>query len=152
MRPPTSTRPEVGLTIPATQAQQRRLAGAVAADEADRLAGLDRERDVAQRPDVGAPVPLRANEQILERAALARVDAEAPRGVLDEDLSGSHAGDGTDRCRRTISASVRTKAGSSFGISIRASVQAELARELDGPRRRGPSGSRGGRRRSRPGR
>ena len=32
-----------GLDDPGDQAQQRRLAGAVAADKADRLAGLDRE-------------------------------------------------------------------------------------------------------------
>src|SRR3954471_21089037 len=32
------------------QLEQRRLAGAVGADDADRLAGLDVERDVAQRP------------------------------------------------------------------------------------------------------
>ena len=34
------------------QPQQRRLAGAVAPDEPDRLARLDREGDVAQRPDL----------------------------------------------------------------------------------------------------
>ena len=38
---------------PGDQAEQRRLARAVAADQADRLARLDRERDVPERPDLG---------------------------------------------------------------------------------------------------
>ena len=93
------------------QAQQRRLAGPVAADEADRAAGLDRERDVAQRDDVGAAHAAARDEQILERAVLARIDAEAARGVLDDDLSGPHAGDGTPSARRTMPASVADERG-----------------------------------------
>ena len=42
------------------QPQQRRLAGAVAADEADRSARLDGEGDVAQRPHVARPARGRA--------------------------------------------------------------------------------------------
>ena len=38
--------------MPGDEPQQRRLAGAVAADEPDRLARLGLERDVPQRPHV----------------------------------------------------------------------------------------------------
>ena len=41
------------LDDPGDQAEERRLARAVAADQPDRLAGLDRERDVVERPDLG---------------------------------------------------------------------------------------------------
>src|SRR6185312_6783006 len=102
--------------------EQRRLARAVAPDEPDGAARLDREGDVAERPDVGAArVPPR-EEEILQRTALARVDAKAPCRMLDGDLARSHAADGTPSSRRTIVASVRTNAASSFGISIRSSA------------------------------
>src|SRR4029079_9367707 len=79
-------------------------------------------RDVAERPDLGAPrLPAREHE-VLQRATLTRVHAKAARRVLYEDLTGRHAVDGTASVRRTIPASVRTKAGSSFGISIRSSL------------------------------
>src|SRR5206468_3685098 len=74
------------LDDPGEQSKQRRLARAVAADEPDRAARLDPERDVAQRPDVGAAHAAARDEQVLQRAVLARVDAEATRRVLDEDL------------------------------------------------------------------
>src|SRR5262249_31682385 len=97
------------------EAQQRRLARSVAADEADGASRLAGDRAVAERPPVGASrVPAREQE-VLERPILARVDAEAPRGVLDVDLAASHAGDGTASTRWTIPASVATNAGSSFG-------------------------------------
>ena len=131
MRPPTATRPDVGLMIPREQAQQRRLAGAVAADEADRAARLDRERDVAQRPDVRAA----------RRGRARRTDPSA-RGSRADRRGSCRAA-----CSTTISPGLTrltvpavlaarsrrasaTNAGSSFGISIRASSQAELARAL----------------------
>src|SRR5207244_73266 len=40
---------------PGDQAEQRRLPGAVSPDQADRVARLDRERDVAQRPHLRRP-------------------------------------------------------------------------------------------------
>ena len=78
------------LDDPGDQAQQRRLAGAVPADEPDRLARLDRERDVAQRQDVarlGAPAE---HEQLLQASRLVRPDAEAARDPLDADLPRLH--------------------------------------------------------------
>src|SRR5581483_6390524 len=104
------------LDDPGEQSEERRLAGPVAPDEPDRAPRLDGEGDVAQRPDVGAAGPSPRDDEILERAALARVDAEAARGMLDVDLAGSHG-----RALVTMAASVRTNAGSAFGISIRSS-------------------------------
>ena len=76
--------------IPAISAEQRRLARAVAPDEPDRLAARDRERDVAQRPDVGRLRLPALDEEILERSRLAGMDAEAPRDAVDADLAEPH--------------------------------------------------------------
>ena len=45
------TRPSVGSVMRRQDLEQRALAGAVAADDADDFAGLHLERDVAQRPE-----------------------------------------------------------------------------------------------------
>src|SRR3954454_10381342 len=116
--PPAGDAPARRLDDPREEPEERRLARSVPADEPDGAARLDVERDVAKRPDVRA-ARLPAEEEILQRAALARVDTEAPRGVLDRDLAGRHAGDGTDSSRRTIVASASTNGSSSFGISMR---------------------------------
>src|SRR4029079_2601527 len=57
---------------PCDQAQQRRLAGAVAADEADRRSRLDLEGHVLQRPDVVGPPRLRAQDRLPPRGVSAR--------------------------------------------------------------------------------
>ena len=108
------------LDDPRDEAQQRRLAGAVAADEADGVARLGRERDVAQRLHVARTAPAARDEEVLERALRLRVDAEGPRDAVDDDPAGRHVA-AADKLPRTMSASVRTKRGSSFGISIRSS-------------------------------
>jgi hypothetical protein len=107
------------LDDPREEPQERRLAGAVAADEPDGTPGLDVERDVTERPHVRAACMPPREQEILQRTALARIDAEAPRRVVDRDLAGPHAGDGTDSTPRTIFASVWTKGTSSFGMSMR---------------------------------
>ena len=45
---------------PGEDLEQRALAGAVGPDDAQRLAVRDRERDVAQRPEVGVAVAAHA--------------------------------------------------------------------------------------------
>ena len=108
------------LDDPGEQAEERRLAGAVPPDEPDGVPRLDVEADVLERlhlPRLRAP----ADHELLQGARLLRVDPETPRGALDPDLSRSHALDATGSARRTIPANTRTKAGSSFGISIRSS-------------------------------
>jgi hypothetical protein len=62
---------------PGEQPQQGRLAGAVAADEAHRLAAPDLERHVPERPDVGRLGAAAQDEELLQRPRLARVHAEA---------------------------------------------------------------------------
>ena len=97
-RPPTATRPSRGLDDPGDQAEQRRLAGAVAADEPHRLAGLDRERDVLEREHVARLGAAAEHEQLLQAARLVRADAEAARDPLDADLPRLHPADGTAAC------------------------------------------------------
>ncbi len=108
------------LDDPRDEPEQRRLPGAVAADQPDRLAGRDARRDVAQRPDVRPPRATPRDEQLLERANGLRVDAEAAAGAVDLDGARlRHALEGSAAARRTMPARTRTKAGSAFGISIR---------------------------------
>src|SRR6266516_2200320 len=110
------------LDDPGDQAQERRLAGAVAADEPDRATGRDPERDFLERNDVGRTRAPGRDDRILEAARLARIDLEATGRVLRDDLAWTHAhaSEGTARARRTRPASTSTKRGSAFGISIRA--------------------------------
>ena len=139
------------LDDPGDQPQQRRLAGAVAADEADGLTGLDRERDVVERLDVLRVGAAAEDEQLLQAARLVCVNAEAARDPVDPDLARVHPADSTGARLRTSPARTRMNAGSAFGSSIRSS-RIPSSRRRSPPRRRGPSGARGGRRRSRSGR
>src|SRR5437660_10640015 len=112
--------PGGGLNDPGDEPQQRRLPRAVPADEPDSAARLDRERDVAQRDDLGGTRPSTRHDDVLEPAGFARIDLEAPRRTLSDDLSRpNHAFEGTASARRTRPASTLTNAGSAFGISIR---------------------------------
>ena len=78
------------LDDPGDQAQQRRLAGAVPADEPHGLARLDRERDVLERDHVGRLGSPAEHEQLLQASRLVRPDAEATRDPLDADLPRLH--------------------------------------------------------------
>ena len=75
---------------PRDQTEQRRLAGPVAADEPDRLPGLDRERHVPESPHLLCPRPAAGDEQLLQRVRLAGAHDELPRDAVDLDLAGSH--------------------------------------------------------------
>ena len=84
------------------QAQEGRLAGAVPADDADGLPGLDLERDVAQRPDLRRLDLVPAHDRLLQRDVPRRVDAEAPADVLGSDRAWFHAGERTRKRRRSL--------------------------------------------------
>src|SRR5436305_7137709 len=108
------------LDDPREQAEERRLAGAVAADQADGVSGLDGEGHVLEGPDLCGLRRAASEDEVLQRPALPRVDLEAARDAVDRDLARSHpADDGSGSRRRTSPASTRPKAGSAFGISIR---------------------------------
>ena len=94
IRPPTATARR-RLDDPGDQAEQRRLAGAVAADQPDGLARLDRERDVVERLHVLRLGAAAEDEQLLQAPRLVRVDAEAARDPVDPDLARLHPADGT---------------------------------------------------------
>ena len=65
--------------------QQRRLAGAVAAHDAEELAGLDGERDVAQRAQlVEAAAPQRVQRTLLERVDPLARNLERLADVVDQ--------------------------------------------------------------------
>src|SRR5205807_3007836 len=73
------------------QAEQRRLPGAVAADEPDGPARLDAKRDVLERDDVGGTRATPRDDRVLQAPRLARIDLEAPRSVLRDNLAGPDA-------------------------------------------------------------
>src|SRR5262249_19000907 len=100
------------------QPQERRLAGAVPADETDRLARLDRHRHVAQRLHFAYSAAAARDDDVLEGALRLGVDAERPRNAVDDDATRGHAGTAASE-RRTIAPSAATNSWSSFGISIR---------------------------------
>ncbi len=102
------------------QPEKRRLAGAVPADQPDRLAGLDGQRDVAQRLHLARAGLAARDDHVLERPLRLRIDAERPRDAIDDDAAGSHART-APIAPRTIEASTATNSVSSFGISIRSS-------------------------------
>src|SRR5205085_9489236 len=58
--------PRARLDDPRKHAQERRLPGAVAADETDGAAGLDAERDVPQRDDLLRARPSQSDEHVLQ--------------------------------------------------------------------------------------
>ena len=130
MRPPTATRPDVGLMIPESRRSSVVLPEPLRPTRPTALPGSTVNDTSRSAHDVGAAHAAARDDQILQRAVLARIDAEAARGVLDDDLSGPHARDGTPSARRAIPASVRTNAGSAFGISIRSTPHPELGRAL----------------------
>ncbi len=70
--------------------QERRLARAVTADEPDRLAARDVERDVVERPDVLGAGAAALDEEVLQRSRLASMDAKAPRDAFYPDLTRRH--------------------------------------------------------------
>src|SRR5262249_52433813 len=109
------------LDDPRDQAQQRRLTGAVAADQADCLARLDRERDLLKRPHVGGGRTLPGEHRLLQCLYLLGMNTKPPARAVDDDLAGLHAVEGTATSGRTIEASTAMNSGSAFGISIRAS-------------------------------
>ena len=141
------------LDDPGDQAEQRRLARAVSADRdrPPRPARPRARRPRARRTSV-APAPLRAKTDFLERAHRLRVDAEVARRPSTRSRPVSYARGYCQAPAAPGRPSARTNAGSAFGISIRASPMPERAGPSPPPRCRGPSGSRGGRRRTRPGR
>src|SRR5262245_3445826 len=105
------------------QPQQRRLAGAVAADEADGTAGLDPEGHISESNDVGRLRAAARDDDVLQAARLARIHLEVSRGVVGDDLAWSgHAFEGTGRARRTRPASSSTNGSSAFGMSMRSNV------------------------------
>ena len=120
MRPPASTRPGRRLDDPRDQAQQRRLAGAVAADEADGIAGLDRQRDVAQRLHLARAAAAARDEHVLQRALRLRVDAEGRETRSTTICARASCGDRAERAAHDLGEHAH-EAGSSFGISIRSS-------------------------------
>jgi hypothetical protein len=77
--------PSLGrLGDPRQDLEQRRLAGAVVADDADHLAALDLEVDVAQRPELLDDVALDHGAAAQHVGALAQRIAKAARYHVDE--------------------------------------------------------------------
>ena len=72
-------------------AEQRRLAGAVPADQPDGLAARYLGGDVPKRPHVGGLRLSALDEEILERARVACVHAKAASNAFDTDLTDLHA-------------------------------------------------------------
>src|SRR5262249_53398394 len=79
------------------QTEQRRLARPVSADHADRLPGLDLERDVADRPDLGPTEMPPLQDRLLEGHLRLGVDEETAADRLGAHGSGVHALEGTAR-------------------------------------------------------
>ena len=79
------------LDDPGDETQQGRLARSVAPDETDGLSLAHIERDVVERPDLYCLGAAALDEQILQGAHLARVDAKGPRDIADADLADVHA-------------------------------------------------------------
>src|SRR5262249_41851473 len=71
------------LDDPRDQPQESRLPGSVPADEPDRAAGLDLERNVLQRHDVARTRAVARDDRVLQPSRLARVDLEDARRTLD---------------------------------------------------------------------
>src|SRR5262249_13718329 len=102
------------LEDPGDQTEGRRLARAVPAAGHNRLAGLDRERDIAQRPDFLALKVAPPQDRLLERDVPLGVHLEPAADALGDNGSGLHASEGTARVSRTSAANACRKAGSSF--------------------------------------
>ena len=87
--------------------EQRRLAGAVGADEADRLARLDLERDVAQHPAPRVARGLAPPEHVVGPGEV--VAQEPPAPVHPEPLPDVLDGDGSFRLTSAKPVSSRLK-------------------------------------------
>ena len=84
----------VGQDDAGDELEQGRLALAVAADDADRLAALHGERHVAQRPELAGPgAAVAAGEEVLEAAAAAPVAAEPDADVASAAMTGRRSSD-----------------------------------------------------------
>ena len=154
IRPPVCDAPVRRPDDPRDQPEQRRLSRAVPADQPHRLAGRDRDGDVAERPDLLRAGAAAGDEELLERLRLARADDELPGDAVDRDLSGAHPAPYAATAassRRTMPASTSTSAGRRSASRSGSGACRAPARARP-PRRRCPSGSRGGPRRSRRGR
>jgi hypothetical protein len=87
-------RPGVGCLEPGCQSEQRRLADAVRADEAEALLGADRQRDVGEN-GAGAVVSGDAGELdshggnlLIERGCAPPIGAQRESDVLDQSVMG----------------------------------------------------------------
>ena len=80
---------------PGDDPQERRLAGAVAPDEPDRLARLDREGDVLQRLHLACGDAAARDDELLQRPRRLRIDEEAARDALELETAWLHTSDGT---------------------------------------------------------
>src|SRR3954463_6297227 len=115
---------------PGEQLQQRRLPRAVLSDDAERLAGLDVEVDVPQRPELARPRQLSAEERLLQRAALREADREEAPPPASLDLAGS---DGS--AARHLKARSRRGPGSAARPTGRATRRAGRRRRCRGAAR-----------------
>ena len=73
---------------PRHQLQQGRLAGAVAADQPERLPRRDLERDIVERDDLARRRASPGNDGVLEGAVRPFGDLEALRDPVDDDAAG----------------------------------------------------------------
>ena len=80
-----------GLEHAADALEERRLARAVAPEDPDRLALPDRQRHLAQRPEVlGGPALAAVDDALLDRVVLAVGQAEALGDVAHVDREVTH--------------------------------------------------------------
>src|SRR5262249_45947209 len=87
--PPTGDDPAGGrLEDAGDQLEERRLAGAVPADQAERLPRRDLERHIAQSPDVARGRPAARDDRVLQRPVRPLGDPEALRDAIDDDPAG----------------------------------------------------------------
>ena len=84
-RPFTATVPDGGLQNAGDDLQQRALAGAVLADDAEGLAALDLEADIVQRPEILVALQPVEGQQLLEPVAGRFVDRVALGNALEFD-------------------------------------------------------------------
>ena len=77
---------------PRDHPKQSGLPRSVAPDQPDCFAARNCKRDVAERPDVLSTRVPPLDEEILEGARLAGMNAEAPRDAVYADLTGRHRG------------------------------------------------------------
>ena len=91
MRPSVRMRPAVGLMIPAISLRSVVLPDPLRPMRPTASPRSTSRRDVTQRPDVGRVGLPALDEEILERAGVTCMHAEAARDALDRDLADLHA-------------------------------------------------------------